>query len=158
MPLSAPSQYPKHSFTPQEHTAFIEGVAAFESKNFSQAMALLSALAEKGNEQAQHMLALMYQNGLGITASDRRAFYWMQHSAQQGYALAQHGLGFMYMEGICTEQDGTKAVEWFHKAAQQGMQGSLTTLAMMYEQGRGVKKDPQKAKDLYQQAGFNKNI
>ena len=163
--------------------SYASGMAAFEAKNFSQAMRFLSPLAEEGDAEAQHRCAIMYQNGLGVVANEKKAAEMMRaaaeqghditpfdrqihavkpgdfpltgsHPPEQGHAVAQHGLGFMYMEGECVQQDSLEAIKWFEKAAEQGLVGSLTTLAMMYEEGLGVDKDPEKAKALYKQAGF----
>ncbi len=143
------------SRTDSEEMDFSSGIAAFEAKHFSRAMPLLSPLANNGDAHAQHMLAIMYQNGLGTVQNDAAAYDWMLKSAEQGYAIAQHGVGFMHLEGECAEKDGAKAVEWFTKAGEQGLQGSLTTLALMYEQGNGVEQDSAKAKELYKAAGFD---
>ncbi len=134
--------------------AYASGIAAFEAKNFTQAMRFLSPLAAQGDAEAQHRCAIMYQNGLGVVANEQKAAEFMRAAAEQGHAVAQHGLGFMYMEGECVEQDSQEAIKWFEKAAAQGLVGSLTTLAMMYEEGLGVDKDPEKARALYKQAGF----
>ena len=80
------------------------GMAAFEAKEFSQAWNLLKPIAEQGDAQAQHRLAIMLQNGLGMVKNDQQALKWMQAAAEQGYALAQHGLGFMYLYGECVEK------------------------------------------------------
>jgi len=40
------------------------GIAAFEGKHFSQAMMLLSPLADQGEVEAQYRMAIMLQNGL----------------------------------------------------------------------------------------------
>ncbi len=133
---------------------FISGMSAFEAKEFARAVQFLVPFAEKGDPDAQHRVAIMYQNGLGMVKKEKAAFDWMTAAAEQGHAVAQHGLGFMYMDGDCVEKNGEKAVEWFTKAAEQGLVGSLTTLAMMYESGDGVEKDPEKAKELYAKAGF----
>lgn len=131
------------------------GYAAFESKNFSQAMRLLLQFAEKGDADAQHKVAIMYQNGLGVVTSEDLAVKWMTASAEAGYPIAQHGLGFMYMEGECVEKDIKQAIFWFEKAAEEGLVGSLTTLAMIYDEGLGdIPQDKEKAKELYKQAGF----
>ena len=98
---------------------YASGVAAFEAKNFSLAMQFLSPLAQAGDADAQHRVAIMCQNGLGVVRSDERAFAMMQAAAEQGYAIAQHGIGFMYLEGECVEKDPAKAAEWFRKAAEQ---------------------------------------
>ena len=52
---------------------FSSGMAAFEAKNFSQAMQFLSPLAEAGNADAQHRVAIMCQNGLGVVRNETRA-------------------------------------------------------------------------------------
>lgn len=130
------------------------GIAAFESKQFSRAVGLLSPLAERGEIEAQYRMAIMAQNGLGMLSNPLMAYSYMKNAARAGFGLAQHGLAFMYMEGECTDKNPAKAVEWFKKAAEQGLVGSLTTLAMMYEEGRGVEKDPEEAKRLYKLAGF----
>jgi len=134
---------------------FTSGVAAFEAKNFSQAMTFLSPLAEAGDPDAQHRVAIMCQNGLGMVRNETRALKMMRAAAEQGFALAQHGLGFMYLEGDCVDQDSAKAVQWFRRAADQGLAGSMITLAKMYEDGNGVEKDPEMVKQLYKQAGFD---
>jgi TPR repeat protein len=134
---------------------YSSGVAAFEAKNFIQAMQFLYPLAEAGNADAQHRVAIMCQNGLGVVRNDKRAFEMMKAAAEQGYDIAQHGLGFMYLMGECVEKDGAQAAKWFRKAADQGLAGSLTTLAMMYEEGNGVEKDQEEAKRLYARAGFD---
>ena len=135
--------------------SFASAMAAFEAKHFSRAMQLLSPFAEQGNAEAQHRLAIMFQNGLGMARNPEAAVKWMRAAAEQGHALAQHGLGFMYLEGECLPKDGGQAAHWFKLAAEQGLAGSLTTLAMMYEQGNGVPQDINEAKRLYKLAGFD---
>ena len=131
------------------------GIAAFESKHFSRSCLLLSPLADQGEPEAQYRMAIMMQNGLGMTANEMQAFKYMRDAAAYGNALAQHGLGFMYLEGECIDKNPAKAVEWFSKAAEQGLVGSQTTLAMMYQEGNGVEKNPEEAKRWYRLAGFD---
>jgi hypothetical protein len=128
------------------------GMAAFEAKEFAQAWRLLKPLAERGDPQAQHRLAIMCQNGLGMARNDLMAYKWMRAAAESGYALAQHGLGFMYLYGECTEKNEKEAVNWFERAAAQGLVGSAMTLGMMYEQGQGVEKDEATARRWYARA------
>lgn len=42
------------------------GIAAFEAKQFTRAMQLLTPLTEEGNAEAQYRVAIMCQNGLGV--------------------------------------------------------------------------------------------
>ena len=113
----------------QDEMDFNSGMMAFEAKHFSRAMQILSVIAEKGNTDAMHRCAIMYQNGLGVAVNKEAAAKWMKLAAEKGHELAQHGLGFMYMEGDCVEQN---------------------------EQGSGgVEKDLNKAKEWYAKAGFS---
>ena len=130
------------------------GVAAFEAKQFTQAMKLLSPLAQTGLADAQYRLAIMHQNGLGVVRNELLAYKWMKSAAQQDYGPALHGLGFMYMDGDCIAQDDARALQWFEAAAEQGLEGAMVALAQMLEQGRGTAADPKRAKALYKQAGF----
>lgn len=130
------------------------GIAAFEAKQFSRAVGLLSPLADAGHPEAQYRMAIMAQNGLGMLPNPLMAYKNMRAAAEAGLGLAQHGLGFMYMEGECVEQDPARAATWFRKAAEQGLAGSQTTLAMLYEEGRGVPRDPEEARRWYHAAGF----
>ncbi|MCB1761892.1 MAG: sel1 repeat family protein, partial [Gammaproteobacteria bacterium] len=114
------------------------GIAAFEGKHFAIAAQSLSPLADQGVPEAQYRMAIMAQNGLGMTVNQLLAYKYMRASAEAGLAIAQHGLGFMYLEGECVERNGQQAVYWFKRAAEQGLVGSQTTLGMMYEQGQGV--------------------
>jgi TPR repeat protein len=77
------------------------GINAFEAKDFTLAMRLLSPLADEGNPEAQYRMGMMYQNGLGKVKNDDYALKYMQASADQGHAYAQHGMGIMYLYGEC---------------------------------------------------------
>ena len=108
---------------------FASGMAAFEAKHFSRAIRMLSPFADQGDPVAQHLCAIMHQNGLGVVRNELMAYKLMKASAEQGYGLAQHGMGFMYLEGECANKNGEEAAKWFRLAGAQGLQGSLTTLA-----------------------------
>ena len=100
-----------------EDMDFASGMSAFEAKHFSTAMRFLSPLAEKGNNEAMHRVAIMYQNGLGVGHDPESAIKWMLKAAEDGHAMAQHGMGFMYMEGDGVDKDMEEAVKWFTLAA-----------------------------------------
>ena len=139
----------------EKQMTLASGIAAFESKQFSRALQLLTPHAEIGNSDAQHRLAIMYQNGLGQVRNEASAYRWMKCAADQDHSLALHALGYMYLDGDCTKQDDQKAVACFKKAVNLGLEGSMLALAQMYHQGRGVVQNTAKAKLLYNRAGFD---
>ena len=71
--------------------SFSSGIAAFEAKNFKQSLQFLGPLAEDGDAESQHRCAIMYQNGLGVVASEEKAAEYMRAAAEQGHPVAQHG-------------------------------------------------------------------
>ncbi|MYB33686.1 MAG: sel1 repeat family protein [Gammaproteobacteria bacterium] len=107
------------------------GIAAFESRNFSQAMRLLGPLAESDVAEAQYRLAIMHQRGLGVVRNELMAYRWMTAAAEQGMSWAEHGLGCMYLDGDCVKQNIKTAKTWLVKAADQGLEGSRGLLDMI---------------------------
>jgi hypothetical protein len=139
----------------EQQMTLASGIAAFESKQFSQALQLLAPHAQIGNSDAQHRLAVMCQNGLGQVRNEASAYRWMKYAADQDHGPALHALGYMYLDGDCTNQDNQKAVACFEKAVDLGFEGSMLALAQMYQQGRGVVQNTAKARLLSVQAGFD---
>ena len=81
--------------------------SAFNSKDYSKALALLKPLAEKGNPRAQNGLGLIYDRGLGVPKNLNEASKWYRKAAEQGYILAQSYLGSMYAKGEGVPKDST---------------------------------------------------
>lgn len=130
------------------------GISAFESRQFAQAMRLLTPLAEAGDCEALYRVAVMHANGLGVVRNAERAEQAMRRAAEAGHALACHGLGFMYMNGEGVPRSGEQAVYWLGLAAGQGLVGATTTLAMLYREGELVPRDEARAERLLREAGF----
>ncbi|MBF0266015.1 MAG: sel1 repeat family protein [Gammaproteobacteria bacterium] len=133
---------------------FNSGMTALADKHYTLALKLLSPLAELGVAEAQHRLAVMYQNGLGVAVNLQQAANWMKKSADNGYDLALHGMGFMYLEGEGVEKNINEAINWLEKGVEKGLIGSMTVLADMYKQGIGVDKNEAEAERLLKLAGF----
>ena len=129
-----------------------DGLAAFETKNFSLAMQHLTPLADQGEPEALFRVAIIHQNGLVWSQDDAKAYAMMKEAAEKKHPFAQHSLGFMSYQGECTERNMDLAIEWFTKAARQGLSGSMVTLGMIYDSGDGVEKDEEKAQQWYQRA------
>ena len=56
-------------------------------------------LAEQGDPQAQVLLGVMYDYGLGIPEDDEEALRWYRKSADQGHADGQLSLAGVYELG-----------------------------------------------------------
>ena len=73
--------------------------------------------------EAWYQLGLMYQQGLGATASDAEAAVWWLKAAQRGLAEAQHAIGRLYLD-----RDPVEAYSWFALAAAAGHKESAAAM------------------------------
>ena len=96
------------------------GLAAFEAKNYLDAFKLLKPIAERGDAEAQCIVANMYHLGLGLEKDVLEAVKWYKKSAEQGYCVASNNLAEIFAIGdrdIAT--DRTEAEKWYQKAKEQ---------------------------------------
>ncbi len=61
---------------------------------------------------AQYNLAWMYEDGVGVTADDAKAFKWFLRSAEGGDPDAQYEVVQRYATGQGTEPDLVAAYTW----------------------------------------------
>ena len=66
-----------------------------ERKDF----ASVQARANKGDVEAQLLLATYYTQGIGVTASPKKAVQALRQAALQGSAIGQYRLGLKYLDG-----------------------------------------------------------
>ena len=98
-----------------------------------QALDEVSALAERGDVEAQKALGRMYLDGQDYAEGVR----WYRLAADQGDAGAQGLLGAAYANGQGVPQDDAKAIRWWRLAADQGLALAQVNLGVMYGTGRG---------------------
>lgn len=97
-----------------------ERLEAWEDGGYSTRFTPLDQEAEKGDPQAQFLLAQMYAIGIGRLRDDARAAVWFEKAADQGFIEAQLRLGLMYVGGQGVPADPAAALMWFNLAAAQG--------------------------------------
>ena len=130
---------------------------AYDSGEYQKAFREFSVLANEGNEEAQNFIAYMYENGEGVSKSQKLALYWYRKAALQGFSVAQCNLGYLYEKGQGTAKDFSQAVNWYRKAANQGLSRCQNNLGLMYDLGNGVVKDHQEAFRWYLKAANQGN-
>lgn len=134
------------------HAGFYEGLAAFERRDYAEAMTQWRPLADKGIAVVQNNLGVMYDHGLGVEENDAEAVRWYRLAADQGNAQAQYSLGLMYGNGHGVEEDDRAAVGWYRLAAEQGSAAAQYHLALVYDFGEGVIEDDAAAATWYRRA------
>jgi hypothetical protein len=106
-----------------------DAVAAYQRKDYDQALSLFEAIGAQGSVVAQHNAGHMYVNGLGTKRNFAKALAWYRRAANQGYAPSQYDLGIMYAEGEGLKPDPENAMMWFRKSAEQGFVAAELRLA-----------------------------
>lgn len=103
---------------------------------------------EKGDVQAQYLLAQCLEKGTGCQKNIDDAFMWYEQAAEGGLAEAQNIWGeYLYKKAMCAE-----AVNFYRKAAQQGHKYAARNLAECFEKGAGCQKNLQEALCWYKKA------
>lgn len=121
--------------------------------NLQHARTLMGVIAEKGDIEAQYVLATLMENSLhNIGAEPSKAAYWLGKASKQGHAKAQFKLGMYYLKGTGLARNPQTAFSWFNKAAQKGISGAQFNLAIMYEKGEGTTPSTKKALHWYESA------
>ena len=120
-------------------------ISAVENKDYAKAFSLFAPLAEAGDAEAQHNLAMLYRAGKGTNKDLSESYAWFRRAAEQGISDAQYYLGHMYDGGEGVTQDSNYAFVWYRKAAEQGHGLAQINLGFLYANGIGVAQDIEQA-------------
>lgn len=121
---------------------FDDGIRALQAGDFADARATFNPLAKAGDGNAQFMLGVMLENGLGTSKDDHAAAAWYEKAANSGVASAQYNLGVFHQLGKGVSQDPVLALKFHRLAAAQGHSRAQNNLGTMYYTGAGVARDP----------------
>jgi hypothetical protein len=97
-----------------------EGDEAMEKEDYKTALKEFTALANKGDAQAQFNLAAIYNQGLGVDENLAKAFTLFLKAAEQNHARAQFIVGQMYSIGRGVTANEQESIKWLQKSATQG--------------------------------------
>ena len=82
------------------------GYREYKDQQFVAAFPKLLPVAEGGNAEAQCIIGLLYQMGLGVEVDTDQSVYWYERSAEQGYAVANNNLaGILAIRGQHKESE-----------------------------------------------------
>ncbi|RHZ57536.1 hypothetical protein Glove_386g18 [Diversispora epigaea] len=76
----------------------------------------------------QICLGICYQQGIGTTKDEEKAFEWYMKSAEGGSNRGQFSLGNCYRDGIGITKDEEKAFRWYMKSAEGGNSSAQTLI------------------------------
>lgn len=109
--LAAPALAQTSPAPPQGVTQRVsDAMWDFQQNRYGAAFAAFSVLAtEADNANAETMLGLSYQYGLGAPKDYAQAVQWYQKAAEQGEAEAQVRLGLLYFNGTGVTKNKVEA-------------------------------------------------
>jgi hypothetical protein len=131
--------------SPAIGASFEEGMRALQAGKFGDARGTFGPLASEGGANAQFMLGVMHENGLGTAKDPEAAASWYRKAAAGGLASAQYNLGVFYQLGNGVPRDPEMALKFHKMAATQGHSRAQNNLGTMYYTGAGVTRDPVEA-------------
>lgn len=102
----------------------------------------LRALAEKGDPEAQQIIAWMHLVGIGTWQHKEEAFKWAKQSADQGYDHGCRQLAWLYHDGSGCTKSFENAVFWFQKAIEKGDARAINELASVHNDPGGPVANP----------------
>jgi len=135
-----------------------KGEAAWDHKDFDEAISLYRKAAEKGHVKAQFSMGRCYELGMCLKQDYAKAVEWYRKAAEQNNTEAQYKLGIFYHQGKGVKEDCVKAVEWLRKAAEQDYASAQYLLGSCYYFCQGVSRDEAKAVEWYRKAAEQGNV
>ncbi len=129
-----------------------KGKAAFDRKDYVEAMHWNRQAADQGNATAHTYVGYLHERGLGVTQDYAEAMRWYRKAADQGHAPAQKNLGNLYEQGSGVTRDYAEAMRWFRLAADQGNAGAQTNIGYLFQEGLGVPQAYAEAMRWYRKA------
>ncbi len=98
--------------------------------------------AEAGDAEAQYVLGLIYEGGIGVEASPKDAYTWYEKAMNQGHAAATTAIGDLFFDGAPgVDPDPSMAAFWYLKAAEMGDGMAQAKMGYAYAIGLAVQQD-----------------
>lgn len=141
----------------EKGSGYQEGVAAYQAKNYPDAMSKLLPIARTGHVTASVFVARMYESGHGVAQDYNEARSWFAKAAAQGDEVAQYNLARMNLNGLGAPPDYKQALDLYMKSAAQGDDYAEYSLGFMYGKGLGVAQDHSEALSWYLKAANRGN-
>lgn len=114
----------------------------YEKNDMKQAIYWFEQAAQKGNKDAQTMVAGAYLDGMpGVEVNPQKAAYWCEKSANNGDPIGQLFLGYCFARGEGKPYDMQQAISWWKKSATQNNVDAQWNLSICYASGDGVSVD-----------------
>ena len=138
-----PQQQQQQPQQPQDGNGPLAQVKALlQQKQFDKALQLLLPLARRGSADAQCLLGLLLQKGIGVAVDATEGLRWYTLASLQGHVEARFMLGQMYYKGEGAPPDQKKAADLFLLVATTGDADGQWAFGLCVSAGEGRQRDP----------------
>jgi TPR repeat protein len=120
-------------------------LAAVKDEEYGKAFKQFQVLANRGEADAQHNLAMLYRLGKGVEKNYKLSGEWFRKAADQGVVDAQYYMGHMYDVGEGVSKNKKYAFVWYRKAAEKGHGLAQINLGVLYANGLGIEQNVEEA-------------
>lgn len=124
-------------FSVRADEGYDKALQAYSCVDYTKAIGLFQANAEKGHGLSQYMMGIMLEQGQGVTKDVQTAFDWYMKAAKQGIPDAYFALADMYSKGIGVKRDAVQAYAWFDLAKAGGHSLAPDMLAALAKEMTG---------------------
>lgn len=132
---------------------YFKALELFNQRKIEQSLVFFKKVAsdEKNEKRSDAMfnLAIIYDNGFGISVDKTRALYYYEASSALSNIYAQYNLGWKYYNGESVYKDVAKAFQLYESASRYGHPQATYNLANMYFTGTGTVKNLKKSYRLF---------
>jgi len=91
-----------------------------KAEKYAEAFFAVFPIAESGNSLAQHRVAGLFADGLGVARDLEKALDWFGKAAEQDNLDSQYNLAQMFLNGEGTKRSFDKAYYWLRRANRLG--------------------------------------
>lgn len=144
-PPESPVETPPVDFGP-------EFLCALPNETEEERVGRILPMAEKGNVDAQLIVAEAFFHGRGVATNREEAVVWYKRAAESGSHDAEASLGLCALRGWGCPKSYDAAVDWFIRAAEARNLSAISNLAFCYMNGFGVERDEAEAFNLARDA------
>ena len=139
-----------------------DGLQAYESGRYAQAIKLLTPLASESNSQAQFRLGMIYYVGQGVPEDEKLAVFWLKKAAAQGNSEAMFELGNAFLFGhqaaLLVPEPDREAALWYFQAASAGHVDAQYRLGLLFLAGKGVVVSHKEAMSWFRKAAARGHV
>lgn len=94
---------------------YTKALMFYQDKNYKKAYVIIEQEAQRGNKEAQYILAQMYENGEGVNKDLSKAVHWYKQAASK----------YAYVQQEYTKPKGAKEENFFDRVEKQFTQTSV---------------------------------